>query len=335
MLDNIFVLSYNEGINFNEGNNFREVSQAMRMRQLLYLKTVAEEKSITKASRKLFVSQQAISQAINNLENDLHTTLLSRSVHGVELTTDGQYVLDTALQILRLNDSLSEHFNNRNCAQISGSLRIMAIQTVIDYFLPTAQVAFIKKFPQVKLSIIPESSEMMIKSLVNHHVELGFGGFPYINNKSLIEKPPELIFTPFVNYKYCVTVSKNSSLAKCQTLSVKNILKYPITILEEQIEDSLEDYMPYRILAQYQKPNVIMASSKNFYTSLIRENIAISLATSIIFDNTAFDSPIDNEVVNIPIRDNIGGELCIIRHQDSLNDHFVNVFVEDFQKNIH
>ena len=39
----------------------------MQLQQLLYLKTVGETKSIRKASEKLFVSQQAISQSIMKL----------------------------------------------------------------------------------------------------------------------------------------------------------------------------------------------------------------------------------------------------------------------------
>lgn len=306
----------------------------MRMRQLLYLQTIAEQKSITKASHKLFVSQQAISQAIHNLEDDLHTTLLNRSVHGTELTEDGKYVLELATQILSLNDALDEHFYHKKQAKLDGSLKIMAIQTIIDYFLPKAQVEFIKKYPYAPLSITLGNDEKIINSLLNKEIDLGLMGCPYVNNKSLINKPEELIFTPFLKYKYFVSISTNSPLAKCKTLSIKNILKYPIAILEEQIETSLEDYMPYRVLNQFQKPQVVLASSKNFYTNLIKENMAVAISTSIIHNNNFILESNPPGIIDIPIRENIGGEMHHIIHKDNQNNELLNAFIEIFNHSL-
>lgn len=306
----------------------------MRMRQLLYLKTIAEQKSITKASHKLFISQQAISQAIHNLETDLDTTLLNRSVHGTELTDDGKYVLELANQILALNDTLDEYFSHTKQNKISGSLKITAIQTVIDYFLPKPQVEFIKKHPQAQLTIIPKNDGNIISSLLNKETDLGFIGSPYVKNKSLIEKPDELIFTPFLTYKYLISVSTKSPLAKCKTLSIKNALNYPIAILEDQIENSLENYMPYRVLSTFQKPKIILASSTNFYTNLVKENIAISVSTSIVHNNKIINENSIPGIVDIPIRENIGGEMCYIYHKDNQHDELINTFLNIFLQSL-
>lgn len=51
---------------------------------------VATNKSITKAGEVLMISQPAVSQGIQNLENALNTTLFIRTKKGVILTTEGE-----------------------------------------------------------------------------------------------------------------------------------------------------------------------------------------------------------------------------------------------------
>ena len=50
---------------------------------------VAQTKSLSAASKRLFISQPAISKAIKQLENELGTALFFRSSKGVQLTDDG------------------------------------------------------------------------------------------------------------------------------------------------------------------------------------------------------------------------------------------------------
>ena len=68
----------------------------MQLKQLLYLVTVAQTQSIRHASSKLFVSQQAISQSLQNLEEEYSVQLLNRSVHGITLTTQGEFAAAAA-----------------------------------------------------------------------------------------------------------------------------------------------------------------------------------------------------------------------------------------------
>ncbi|MBO5114557.1 MAG: LysR family transcriptional regulator, partial [Peptococcaceae bacterium] len=58
----------------------------MRMEQLKYLVDVAETKSMTKTAERLFVTPQAVSKNIKQLEMELDTTLLVRTSAVVEFT---------------------------------------------------------------------------------------------------------------------------------------------------------------------------------------------------------------------------------------------------------
>ena len=61
----------------------------MRLEQLKYLIEVANCKSINKAAQNLYITQPALSIAINSLEEELQYPLLKRTKKGVLLTEDG------------------------------------------------------------------------------------------------------------------------------------------------------------------------------------------------------------------------------------------------------
>lgn len=76
----------------------------MSTRRLRYFVAVADELHFSRAAAKLFVSQQALSKQIQELENAIGTPLLVRSTRSVELTSAGQAFLPACRDVLaRLN----------------------------------------------------------------------------------------------------------------------------------------------------------------------------------------------------------------------------------------
>src|ERR1700749_544854 len=69
----------------------------MELRHLRYFVAVAEEGSLTVAAEtRLHTAQPSLSRQIRDLEYEVGVTLLTRSVHGVELTAAGRAFLDHA-----------------------------------------------------------------------------------------------------------------------------------------------------------------------------------------------------------------------------------------------
>lgn len=65
----------------------------MQTRQLEYFVAVAEDLSFTRAAKRFFVSQAALSQQIKLLEKEAGTRLFERDSHHVELTPAGRSLL--------------------------------------------------------------------------------------------------------------------------------------------------------------------------------------------------------------------------------------------------
>ena len=81
----------------------------MELRHLRYFVAVVQEGSLTTAAeRRLHTSQPSLSRQIRDLEYQVGTELLSRSVHGVELTAAGKAFLDHARLALMQVDAAVE-----------------------------------------------------------------------------------------------------------------------------------------------------------------------------------------------------------------------------------
>ena len=82
----------------------------MRLEQLEYFIKVADKQSLSYAAEELFISQQALSTSIKNLETEFKTKLFIRTPRGMSLSEDGKYFYEKAVKILALSHELYEHF---------------------------------------------------------------------------------------------------------------------------------------------------------------------------------------------------------------------------------
>src|ERR1700757_203603 len=100
----------------------------MELRHLRYFIAVAEMGSLTEAAkRRLYTSQPSLSRQIRDLEDQVGVELLSRSVHGVELTAAGKAFLDHARLALMQVDAAVD--TARTAAQPARKTFALGFQT--------------------------------------------------------------------------------------------------------------------------------------------------------------------------------------------------------------
>lgn len=130
----------------------------MYFRQLEYVLTVAEERSFSKAAKKLYIAQPSLSQNIQSLERQLGVQLFDRTTTRLSLTYAGEQFVEAARNILELNDRLLHQIGD--IAELKkGRLTIGLPQFRGTILLPYILPIFEKKYPGVEVNIIEETSK--------------------------------------------------------------------------------------------------------------------------------------------------------------------------------
>lgn len=113
---------------------------------------VANERSFTRAAAKLGMSQSALSHAIRGLETRLGVRLLTRTTRSVSPTEAGERLMQTVAP--RLEEIESEIAAVSELGdKPSGTIRITAIDHVIDSVLWPRLASVLEQYPDVRVEI--------------------------------------------------------------------------------------------------------------------------------------------------------------------------------------
>jgi len=142
----------------------------MNFLHLKYFLMVAEELNITRAAERLYISQQSLSNHINNMEKELEVKLFTRSPK-LSLTYAGDLLVDTATQILDLQNQYLSKVGDIS-RQYMGVLRVGISYTCGLALLPDILPRFRKEFPLVEFSLFEGNSSQLEDELSHGRVDL-------------------------------------------------------------------------------------------------------------------------------------------------------------------
>lgn len=144
---------------------------------LEYFLLAAKELNFTKASKKLFISQQSLSCHILKLENDLDVELFNRTVP-LTLTPAGKSLVKNAKKILALKEqSVKELSDIKDFKR--GDLYIGISHTRGRAFLPEILPYYSERFPNIRLHLVEGNSKDLDSALFNGDVDLIVGMLPF------------------------------------------------------------------------------------------------------------------------------------------------------------
>ncbi|MBP2651273.1 MAG: catM 2 [Firmicutes bacterium] len=162
----------------------------MDIRQLKYFLAIAEEGQITRAAKRLNITQPPLSQQIISLEKELGLQLFDRGKTSIRLTQAGTLLQTRAQQLLELlQTTVNELQETAN--GISGRLTIGTITSSSGSLLPENIKVFHKMYPKVTFHIRQGETEKILKLLNLGLVEIGLVRFPVDCNVYDFIKLPE------------------------------------------------------------------------------------------------------------------------------------------------
>lgn len=138
----------------------------MDPRKLLYMKSVVEHRSLSKAAKELHVSQPALSISMARLEASLGVKLLVRGPQGVVPTPAGELLYSRALFIQDEIDIARHQIQHREEVGKAQSITVGAIVSIVANVVPRALCRWREQYPDVQLRIVENSYPELFAGLM-------------------------------------------------------------------------------------------------------------------------------------------------------------------------
>ena len=161
---------------------------SITLRQLEIFIAVAETAQVTKASKKLFVTQSAVSMALAELENQLGGSLFDRHGRSLLLNVRGRYLLPLAKDITSQVGSIESIMSERNDT-LEGHIEMVASTTLGNYILPYLIGAFKRVHPKVHINMLVYNTMYSEKLVLDGKMDLGFVEGPLSGKDEVLSKP--------------------------------------------------------------------------------------------------------------------------------------------------
>ena len=146
----------------------------MELRHLRYFIAVAEEGSLTLAAHKrLHTAQPSLSRQIRALEKELGAQLITRSVHGIELTAAGRVFLDHARLAVTQAEAAKEAVR-RVARPAKPSLALGFLSGTEMDLLPKAKRILQDELPNIELKLSSDYSPRLAEALVKGRLDAAF-----------------------------------------------------------------------------------------------------------------------------------------------------------------
>lgn len=239
----------------------------MRLEQFYYFVKIADLHSFSAASADLFVSQQALSTSIKNLEEDFQANLFIRTPRGVVLSEDGKFFYERAIEILAIYEQLCNHFLYEPTT--SDSFNIALNANVKTFYFSRIISYFLKEYPSVQINYMLTPNENIIDTVLQGQATFGVLPVLQLEKKFLNTLPSNIEFTPLSYTHYALLTSCDSPLAEFKSISMSTVVKYPI-ILNTSTDASLFS----QLFSYYSdNANIFYADSFTLQRQMVEDNL--------------------------------------------------------------
>ena len=229
---------------------------------------VAKTLSFSDASKRLFISQSAVSQSIKALEKKLNQHLFIRSTKRVKLTPEGEVLfkhIEPAVNLIMRGENQILDANALN----GGQLRIGASDTICRYFLVPYLERFHKAFPNAHIKVTNATSIKCTELLENGQVDLIVANYPNVYLGSLAS------FRKIRDFHDVFIANQSFAELQGKKLSLKELQRYPIIMLDRK---STTSEFLHSLFQQHQLDLVpeIELSSNDLLIDLARIGLGIA-----------------------------------------------------------
>ena len=142
----------------------------MTSRELLYIKTIADEKSVTRAAQKLYLTQPSLSHCVSSIERQLGTRLFTRTSSGLVLTYAGEKYYRMACEVLRIYGAFEAELAEES-ELVRGRVTLGITNYLACDLLPKMLPAFHREYPGIEVRVVEETTDELQRRLLSGRLD--------------------------------------------------------------------------------------------------------------------------------------------------------------------
>ena len=298
----------------------------MTLQQLKYVITVAETGTITEAAEKLYISQPSLTNAIHELEKEMHIQIFNRTNKGISISKEGEDFLGYARQVLEQVTILEDKYKGSD-----GGKKQFCVSTQHYSFAVNAFVDLIKEYGQDEydFSLRETQTYEIIDDVAKMKSEIGILFLNSFNEAVIhkILKSHDLEFHPLFVAKPHVFISRNHPLAVQSVITNEELRPYPYLSFEQGEHNSF--YFSEEIFSPSErKKNIRVRDRATLFNLLIGLN-GYTVCSGII------DRELNGkDIIAVPLAEESDMRIGYITHRKGLLSRLGNTYLEALKKYI-
>ena len=290
---------------------------------LKYFLAVAEEKNISRAAQKLFVSQQALSEQMKRLEEQYQTTLFIRKP-AFALTASGELMLRAAREVENIEKNLRREINDINNI-FTGTIHFGLNVELFERPFAHAMAEFNTVYPNVSVVASGNNTEKQIKLLQNGSLDAFLGRDVPVHS--------EFEYTPLIKERILLAATDELLMKHIGKIPEKSISIHELRLLPLIIHPSpstirtLSDglFSSYGYLPHY----VLTVLGYSQHLNLAAEGIGACFTPELIAKQHGYPAGLGGNVRCLPVDElSRSSQLDLVTNKNSFMPSYLKFFIE-------
>jgi DNA-binding transcriptional LysR family regulator len=288
----------------------------MDIHQLKVFSSVFKNKSFSKSSSELNLTQPTISNHIKLLEEEFKCSLFDRMGRTIIPTKEAEVLYSHSMELIAKADTLIEAIGDMS-KDLSGKLIVGASTIPGVYLLPRIMSEFQKKYPSTSFQILISDSRGVIDNVSKHELLMGIVGAKLGNEY--------IKYTPFVEDELIAVSSL--SFIKRNRMTLKELVKLPMVLREKgsgtrrEVENILE--------GRGISPDTLQIAGIFGSTDAVKQAVKVGLGVSILSKYSVADELKHKILAEIKITDiEMTRQFYIVTHRKRTLPRLYETFLE-------
>lgn len=250
----------------------------MYKREYRYMKEILECGSFTGASKKLFVSQSALSQSVSRIETRLGIEIFDRNISPLKLTEAGKIFYSSLENIIAIeNDTITQIEDLNNLKR--GEVIVGATDYLSYYLLSNVLTKFNKQYPGIDIVLLENRTTELNESVIDGRCDFSI--------TYMTQNKTELASISLYKEEIFVALPKTSDIVKSLNISYPQNRNFPTidisNLKNEKIISSKNGqnlkllFSQLDIYTDYTLHKVLETQSMSLANKLVSEGLGITL----------------------------------------------------------